>query len=80
MLDPSTFTPQNLLVLAWVTLTSVTDGEAQLVIQPIPRPSTSAGNGFTSRVVSDGDLGDTIDSETWSWQNAVESEWRIVQS
>lgn len=82
MLDPSTFTPQNLLTLARVTQTSATDGKSQLVIQPIPRPSesTSAGNGFTFGVTNDEDMEEANDSETWSWQGAVESGWRVVQS
>ena len=82
MLDQSTFTPQNLLMLARVTLTSVTDGEGQLVIQPIPRPSesTSARNGFNLQATNNEDLEGTIESETWSWQNAVKSEWRVIQS
>ena len=81
MLDPSTFTPQNLLTLARVTLTAIADGEGQLVIQLIPRPSesTNAGNGFTFRVVNDEDLEDILKLETCSWQSAIESGWRIVQ-
>ena len=73
-----TYSPENLLMLA--RLIAISQKEDEVIVQPISRPGTSSisfGGVLDSLAVEEEA---EVEPETFTWQDIIDGEWRLVPS
>ena len=75
-----TYSPENLLMLA--RLIAISQKEDEVIVQPISRPGTSSISfgGVLDSLAVEEEEEEEVEHETFTWQDIIDGEWRLVPS